>query len=1140
MAVYEIKYITSESGDKIPVRVRFDNSTIVKADGATVSGKISSVDSEKNSVYVTSRGDIVDNDPLLASNNTFSKNSIDQTIKHLITHNHAKLMEFEYHRLGIKRFDLKFSDFEEELRLTKKSESIYYPKRYTHYEFDDFIHTSRRRAYRNCDVFHEPVNMVEISNRSNIFHRNFLIFIDGRLCNTCEIYPLDDRVGFIIDVATEKKPHGITYKKYLDYKERDVDVTVFLVPNFLIGIMESNIPTITMFEGNIPLSRVAGFEKFLPRPTAPPVVFYNDTDDLSIGVQACETMKFEYREGDEISNLWINVHDLDPEVVKRRVTCIQFPYEMKTLDIAASEPCFEMTENKVPIPTINMLPMRYIEGDTPSYLLFDHNVEIHAFYPNIYAVGNVLDHVNQIPTMSLTQEATDLGITTEDNNRFIVPAGTSTTGIPLSIYNTPFELGKGIYTIHHCHIEYLDKDGVAHLFPSDTENSIEVVESVIRILDEPIHIKSIRFCGSVGEEEDALIRPVIEPGSKYHEDTSDMGTVVVNERVQLRIFYQDLDADVREYHNDVKEYNWYRSLYDDYVAKDVPLPLIKYNQEAFICEYEDFKFSMWVPNLFNYKIARLRGYMERYPNFIRTYINNANLPVEKYYIEMAGINLVERIRWNTHSEKLTGCTHLDFDEARLVFAMNRQFLFRGDYAFRLFLDGKFLAEYEYAIRSNLDFYYIYLKSDDVNPDSILEVERYRLYRELTITEFSEEKPTVVFRVDPPHVVQAREIYLADLKSDSYLSSDKYTLEYFDEFKEEMKPLDPKSCFVISGLDVHITLTDKDYYGRSIRYGVNQDAAMVSGKEYQASGDELMLTGTTVIYTKVDFYNTGNFDDRSYRVFNNGRLCLPIQYYVKSHGSYGAIDSVRTRCMIYKGDRFTVDHTPSVYRTVYYLQEIEESGYVDLDGRIPLPLSLKYYDIYLNGLRLNRTHIEIISPTKCYIKNVDSRKNFVIFERNHDDDTFFLTSFAYKEAGHSDAPLDTIMREIEEFKAWMDSIHSVVDDAEKDQLEGGVISDEALSGLYVFGDILWNHELNSNKYDQEMMEKIRYEFPNEIVDNIFRINSVDNAEIATIHKPINPNLYFENKFGGKPIQKGAYRYGIQEIYLGGRPEASTGE
>lgn len=1139
MAVHEVKFIESGDGRKIPILIGSSDSTVIKMNGEISSGQITSVDTKKNTVCLSTRSAGLENDPVLRTNNTFNMRAIDDTIKHLVTRNHTKLMQFEYQRFNIKRFDLKFSDFIYESRLVKKSEDVYYPKRYTHYEYDNFIHSNQRQLYRRCDVFNEPINMLEIGSRPSVFQRNFLVFIDGRLCNTCEIYPLDDRIGFIIDVATSTFTHGISYQQFLDYVDRDVNVTVFLVPNFIVGIMDSNLPTINMFEGNIPLNRLSGFDKFLPESAARPLIFYNDTDELSVGIQASEFIKFGYNDDGSISNLWINVHAIDDGIVKKRITCIQFPYQFDVIEVPASEPCFEMTKNKVPIPVENMFPMRFIDrtDDAPERLVFDHDVRIHAFYPNIYAIGNVLSHTNQIPSLELSQEAIDLGITTEDNNRFTLPANLEGVSIPITQYEESFELRRGIYTVHHCHIEYhKDGDDEVHIFPEEIQNSVDVESSVFCIVDDDVLITAICFKGATGEE-GSIIRPVIEPGCEYHHDTTDIGTIVVNERIRLHIFYQDLDNGITEYHNDIREYNWYRDLYDDYVTKNVPVPLIGYNQEDLICDYDDYKKSIWTPSIFNYKVARLRKYVEKYPNFIRTYINNVKLPIEKYYIEMENIDILSRIRMNTLSENLVGNTHVMFDEPRVVFAMNRQFLFQGDYAFRLFLDGKFLAEYEYIIRSNLDFYYIYLKKSDVQDDSILEIERYRLYSSLRIHEFTEDNPKYIFRVDQPHIIQAREIYLADLESDSYLDSSKYTLEYMDESRNMMETIDPLSCIVITGMDIHITLKDPKYFSKKIRLGVNQDASMASGQEYQANGDELMLEGTAVTYTKVDFYNTGNFDDRSYRVFNNGRFCLPIQYYVKSHGSYGAIDSVRTRCTIYKGDRFTVDHTPSVYRMVFYLEEIEENGYVDLDGRIPLPLSLKYYDIYLNGLRLNRRHIEIISPTKCYIKNVESRRNFVIIERNHDDDFLFLTSFAYKEAGHSDAPLDTLMRELEEFKAWMDSIHDVINDEELDQLEGGVISDEALAGLFVFGDIIWNQELNSNKYNQKVMEAIQYDFPSEIVDGIFRIDSRDKIESASLYKVINPNLHFEKKYGGKPIKKGAYRHGIQQIYLAGRPEPS---
>ena len=43
--------------------------------------------------------------------------------------------------------------------------------------------------------------------------------------------------------------------------------------------------------------------------------------------------------------------------------------------------------------------------------------------------------------------------------------------------------------------------------------------------------------------------------------------------------------------------------------------------------------------------------------------------------------------------------------------------------------------------------------------------------------------------------------------------------------------------------------------------------------------------------------------------------------------------------------------------------------------------------------------------------------------------------------------------------------------------------------------------------------------------------IEKIETATLYKQVNPNLHFEQKFGGKTIQRGGYRHAIEEVYLG---------
>ena len=125
-----------------------------------------------------------------------------------------------------------------------------------------------------------------------------------------------------------------------------------------------------------------------------------------------------------------------------------------------------------------------------------------------------------------------------------------------------------------------------------------------------------------------------------------------------------------------------------------------------------------------------------------------------------------------------------------------------------------------------------------------------------------------------------------------------------------------------------------------------------------------------------------------RTFVNGRY-IPMKFSIYSLSpteSYFV-----PRCYIPAGDTLTVDITPYSYELEYTVSVVPENFIISFKGNLSKPFDLKYYDIYLNGRKLNEHHVETITPDKIKLFNVHSRNKLIVFRRDRDSEFYGFTT-----------------------------------------------------------------------------------------------------------------------------------------------------
>lgn len=448
------------------------------------------------------------------------------------------------------------------------------------------------------------------------------------------------------------------------------------------------------------------------------------------------------------------------------------------------------------------------------------------------------------------------------------------------------------------------------------------------------------------------------------------------------IYNDDLISKNEEYVNELSLYYKYaQNIIDRYVDESIPRLIKTYQPIKIEYGIKDFDSSIYVPYVFDYKVNKLKKFIELDPNILTKYLVYQIGKTNEFYIDISKIDLSQRIREDTSKEFPNDVSFIKFDEPRYVFSLRTQFLNWGQHTLRVFLDGIFLNEQDYILIEALDYYYFYIPCSKVNPNSILDIEKFKVYDYDQQVTFNDAfNPAIISGIGPSDNIKARDIFMIDVSNMHYISRKKYIFKMVVPDTGVELTIDPESNVSIIN-DVKVYPIDESIIGIKTLLMIKKHCTVQAFKG-SASGQPIYQT----FQTRAEANNVIN----NYRIFRNGRL-LPYKYVMMTFKDvFLAPASVIIKMQAKPKDVYTVDCTTNYYKEVLYDKEIEHhKGYIDLYGRIDKPISLKWYDIYVNGVKLHKYNIDIISPTKFFIKNINSLKHLYIVEKNRDEEVFHL-------------------------------------------------------------------------------------------------------------------------------------------------------
>lgn len=537
-------------------------------------------------------------------------------------------------------------------------------------------------------------------------------------------------------------------------------------------------------------------------------------------------------------------------------------------------------------------------------------------------------------------------------------------------------------------------------------------------------------------------------------------------KFDIIVFYMDFTKSSSVLSNEhYYNYLWLYSnnipdIINDYETGNVP-DMIK--------SYQPINFQYSIPNyektnptnnsILHYKIDKLNELINENYKHIVSYMSQI-ISNNKTYVRLSASSISNIERYDTSKESSSNV--IFFDTLNIVITLNppNPNTITG---FRLFIDGYCIPMNRVHVTKNDATYYLYIDRTFVTENSIIEIDRYYGYMERPVVSITKTNKSIDF-AKPSVTVYKSDVYAINSETKEIISDNNYdVLLYVDDIDDYVKVMDNfrilsnkfKVVYTSDIEDETITVIVRKKTLRNIEY--------ISGYD-------------TSSYTIGSMMNHDNPSASNYRFFRNNRLV--------DMSKYVSISQSRTTTNMDKfvlsfrnnvGDSLVLDKTSDYAQLVYQQDIISDNGYVKIPTTLQYPINLRWYDIYLNGLKLNPTNIDVISYNSFYIKNINTKNDLRIYLVNLSNTSSLIPNSGIVKDLNND------IMDIEYIRRIIDSKYSnLPDDVDNVIPDDIIISDDMRNYIDLYKDYLCSHYINANipQITDDMKEK----FPDMIDDD----------------------------------------------------------
>ena len=205
---------------------------------------------------------------------------------------------------------------------------------------------------------------------------------------------------------------------------------------------------------------------------------------------------------------------------------------------------------------------------------------------------------------------------------------------------------------------------------------------------------------------------------------------------------------------------------------------------------------------------------------------------------------------------------------------------------------------------------------------------------------------------------------------------------------------------------------------------------------------------SVLSESMTFASSTKPDSRYFRMYRNGRL-VPRHAGIYNprlfHKGTRYYDiTVLPGFKVEPDDEIYIECMPYMMTQVCYMETIPKDKVIDLSGMIDKPFDFKWFDVYINGRKLAKREVEIISANKIKLFKTDSLRWLEIIENSRDKE-YFGCDYVY----------DIIDKLFEVDQEFADNVNNSIDIDNMKDIEKPVV-DRIISFLDYLLDHLYNY------------------------------------------------------------------------------------
>ena len=884
-------------------------------------------------------------------NNTFNLKVVEETLDESKMNAYQYLRQFQLDSTGYKRFDFGMQDIYRTNNVNHKV--IYVPRRWLFYIEHDFINVGKRLAYKRSDVYEKDLSYDDIITRTNLFDSTFLVFINGTLYTKgIKLLCKEDKTYIVFNCKEEPAVDGFTIADMRNYIETNAKVSIIFIPN--VGITSINTNAYRVKQSNndkgiayrlLNLAEQANYDNNVLAYITNKSTLNSTPTNVNFGGTGLYVDKYTVQD----------IIDTNPKNTAMNIQLIPLRHLFTKVTIGMGDKWFKLPIQDYPIAVENCLVFDN-EGN------FIHDAKVKHYYPNVYSVENI-DEIINIKEIC----------------------------IYVFYYKTTQHILKhqNMIEVYHKYIpNYLDKyrEGtIIELLKNFEPNIVDYnIKDFVRSPEYNDHFKykiekMKEFIRADVNNFRRYLRNLKLGNNYYYVDVSkvDLESKRRSNNVDTGLDYKEFDQDMYMFvfRNDFK------GMYDKLL---IHVDGLRYETINFFGN-EKYDF-LYIPcDLVKedtiIEVEKLTEVMKKYEFTPITNSEIISIDIGEYAVRNKTLYNDLFIVDKETSE------YIDPDRYQIIFPIE---LSIEDNVSDVKLDY-LIADSSYFYLSGLEDGKVQLiQQETIEPDDVIGYiktdddvtdDLYQLEIEDTDVDFDEceedggiikyiksqdgNNADYMFRIRNGKVF-VEVVYNEDNKNKAVVAQPGNVI------------IDLGEVFLRCARQVKIRIVDNTLMGRPLELHIKKNFRIAA----------VNIQEGTDVFQPIKFTAEVKNDSRYFRIYRNGRLIprhmgnvrFPMDY------EYGELQ-------VFPGftrtdeDHVIVEIMPYMMNQVCYLESIPKDKVVDLTGMIDKPFDFKWYEIYLNGRKLTKKDVEIISANKIKILKSNSLRWLEIVENSRDKEYF---------------------------------------------------------------------------------------------------------------------------------------------------------